>query len=123
MRRLITSAPVIVSCAVMFCLLSLALSICLNDVEWFQASGALVTVGGVLLAARKVLRLGFEEFMRDERTIDGGSFIPTDEEKEQNRQFRLDVKAYSWSVCLLVAGTVIWAYGGIILRAFGLSGE
>ena len=116
MRRALTNFHGVVLFAVLFCLLSLGLSAWLNDVEWFQASGAVVTVGGVLLAARKLIRLGIEEFLRDEKTIDGGHIEPTPEEIEQNRQFELDIKSYRWSVALLIIGTLVWAYGGIALR-------
>ncbi|MDO9228403.1 MAG: hypothetical protein Q7U03_02440 [Syntrophales bacterium] len=75
-----------------------------------------MTVGGVILAARKIIRLGYEEFMKGEKTIDGGNFVPTPEEIEQSKQFELDIKAYRWSIRLLIAGTLIWAYGGIVLR-------
>jgi hypothetical protein len=87
------------------------LSDCLDDVEWFQASGAVVTVGGILLAARRIIRLGLDEFLREEKTIDGGYIEPKPEEIERNRQFELDVKSYRWSVALLIAGTLVWAYG------------
>ncbi|MCE8051270.1 hypothetical protein HOP61_08210 [Halomonas daqingensis] len=116
MRRALTNFYCVFLFSVLICLLSLGLSLWLNDVEWFQASGAVVTVGGVLLAARKIIRLGLEEFLRDESTIDGGHIEPTPEEIEHNRQFELDVKSYRWSVALLIVGTLVWAYGGIGLR-------
>lgn len=80
MRRALTNFYCVFLFSVLICLLSLGLSVWLNDVEWFQASGAVVTVGGVLLAARKIIRLGLEEFLRDESTIDGGHIDPTPEE-------------------------------------------
>ena len=99
---------------------SLLLSIIKIDVEWFQASGAVVTIGGVILAARKIIRLGIEEFVRDEQTIDGGNFIPTPEEKESQKQFENDINSYKCSITLLVVGTLIWAYGGIVLKLCGV---
>lgn len=122
MKFLITNSYCIVFFSALTCLLSLSLSIYLNDVEWFQASGAVVTVGGVLLAARKVIRLGIKEFIRDERIIDLGHIVPTPEEIEKGRQFKLDVNAYKWSIKLLIFGTFTWAYGGIILKATGVGG-
>ena len=78
----------------MFSVFSLLLSIIKIDVEWFQASGAVVTIGGVIFAERKIIRLGIEEFVRDEQTIDGGNFIPTPEEKESQKQFENDINSY-----------------------------
>ena len=100
----------------LFSALSLVLSIFENDVEWFQASGSVITIGGVILAARRIIRLGIEEFMRDEKTIDGGHIEPTAEEIEAEKQFEKDIDSYKWSVVLLIIGTLIWAYGGIVLR-------
>lgn len=104
-----------------FTLLSLSMSIALCDVEWFQASGAIVTLGGVLLAARKIIRLGYEDFVRDERTLDGGTMDErTPEQLEASRQFDLDMQAYPQSIFLIITGTLIWAYGGILLRYLGI---
>lgn len=120
MRHLLYNIFFIVACSAVIAVLSFVASVCLNDVEWFQASGALMTAGGVLLAARKIIRLGHKEFMKNEKTIDGGHFEPTPEENEQSRQFDLDIRAYRWSIGLLIVGTLIWAYGGIVLRFAGV---
>ena len=116
MRRTLTNFYGVLLVSVLVCLLSLGLSVWLNDEEWFQASGAVVTIGGVLLAARKIIRLGLEEFLRVETTTDLGHLEATTDEVEQMRQFELDVKSYRWSVALLTFGTLVWAYGGIALR-------
>ena len=116
MRKAFTNTTLIILLVSLFSALSLALSMFENDVEWFQASGAVVTIGGVILAARKIIRLGIEDFMRDEQTIDGGHFEPTAEEIEAQKQFEKDIDSYKWSVLLIIVGTLIWAYGGIVLR-------
>ncbi|HBQ29025.1 MAG TPA: hypothetical protein DD719_06520 [Desulfotomaculum sp.] len=120
MRHLLSNTCFIAACSAVIAVLSFVASVCLNDVEWFQASGAIMTVGGVLLAARKIVRLELEEFMKNEKTIDGGLFEPTPEENEQSRQFDLDIRAYRWSIGLVIVGTLIWAYGGIVLRFAGV---
>ncbi|MEY8215061.1 MAG: hypothetical protein RPR97_11360, partial [Colwellia sp.] len=87
----------IVSSAIVFSMLALVQSVCLNDVEWFQASGAVVTVAGVLLAARKIIRLGIEDFIRNEKIIDLGHINPTPEEIEADNEFKADIQAYKFS--------------------------
>jgi drug/metabolite transporter (DMT)-like permease len=113
---LLSNIYIIPACSTAIAFLLLAISFCMKDVEAFQLSGAVMTVGGLLLAARKIIRLGSEESMNDEKTKDGGHFVPTPEEIEQSRQCELDIKANMWGIGLLVAGTLIWAFGGIVLR-------
>jgi len=91
MKIVFTNTKLIIVVVAFFSVFSLVLSIIKLDVEWFQASGAVVTIGGVILAARKIIRLGIEEFMRDEQTIDGGHFETTPEEIESQRQFEKDI--------------------------------
>ena len=120
MKYILTNTKLIILGVALFSAFSLVLSIIKTDVEWFQASGAVVTIGGVILAARKIIRLGIEEFMRDEQTIDAGSLKPTSEEIESQKQFKNDINSYKWSVVLLIVGTLVWAYGGIVLRLCGV---
>jgi len=120
MKVLLTNTNVIIVASFLFTLSSLAFSIVRLDVEWFQASGAVVTIGGVLLAARQIIRLGIQEFIRDEQAIDGGHFKPTPEEIESQNQFEKDIYSYKWSIVLLMIGTLVWAYGGIVLRLCGV---
>lgn len=120
MRYLLSNIYLLVALACFACIGSLVLSLHLSDPEWFQASGALVTVAGVLLAARKLVRLGLKDFIRSEKDIDYGSIQPTPAEVEHNRQFELDIKSYRWSIRLLIVGTFIWAYGGLIMRSVGI---
>lgn len=120
MKVLLTNTNFIIVASFLVTLLSLTFSIVRLDVEWFQASGAVVTICGVLLAARKIIRLGIEEFIRDEQTIDGGHFEPTPKEIESQNQFEKDIHSYKWSIVLLMIGTLVWAYGGIVLRLCGV---
>ncbi len=113
---MLTNTKIIIIASLLFAIFSLSLSIFKSDVEWFQASGAIVTIGGVILAARKIIRLGIKEFIRDEQTIDGGQDPPTPGEIESQSQYEKDISSYRWSIILLIVGALIWAYGGIILR-------
>ncbi len=122
MKSIFTNTTLIIIFSSIFCILSLFISINKNDVEWFQASGAITTIAGVILASRKIIRLGIEDFIKDEQTIDLGSINPTPEEIESDMQFKKDIEAYHFSIWLLIIGTFIWAYGGIILRSLNFSG-
>ena len=79
-----------------------------------------MVIAGVILAARRLIRLGYEGYVRDKQTIDGGTFPSTDGGKKAEREFREDERAYQWSLWLLVAGTFIWAYGSLSLKWAGL---
>ncbi len=120
MKSIFTNVKFIIIFSFLFGILSLSLSIYKNDVEWFQASGAIITICGVILASRKIIRLGIENFIKDEQTTDGGSFSPTQAEIESDKQVKKDIDAYHISIWLLIIGTFIWAYGGIILRSLNL---
>lgn len=104
-----------------FSVISYSLSVSRKDPEWFQASGAVMTIGGIVLANREALRIGFNCFINRTIVIGGGSFgDPTPEEKKENRQDRLDRASYCLSIILMLIGTAIWAYGGIFLRSIGV---
>ena len=118
MRRLMINIYVVTVCSILYVIASFAVSVHFKNIELFQASGAILTLAGVLLAARKIIRLGFKKFMQDEETIDGGHFPSTAEEEEQTKEFKMDMKAYKWSILLILIGTIIWAYGGVGLRLF-----
>ena len=120
MKFIFTNSKIIITFSFLFSIISFFFSIYKNDAEWFQASGAIVTIGGVVLASRKIIRLGIENFIKDEETIDGGSFSPTSNEIESDNQFKKDIDAYHFSIFLLIIGTLIWAYGGTIIKMLGL---
>ena len=120
MSKVFTNVNLVLVFTIIFSIVSLMISIAINDVEWFQASGAVVTVAGVLLASRKIIRLGIEEFIKCETIIVCGSIVPTPEEIESSEQLASDLLAYKYSIWLIIVGTLIWAYGGIILKLFSV---
>lgn len=85
-----------------------------GDWSWFGRSGSVVTVIGVLLTARPLIRLGFDEWFRSESVINGGSFDPSAEEIEEGRQGRLDARASSIGIYMAIIGAIIWGYGDLI---------
>jgi len=68
---------------------------------------------GVMLNIRPLLRMGFAEWLRSQNVIDGGGF-DTAEEIEENQQTTLDANASRIGSWMVVAGTIVWAYGDLI---------
>lgn len=85
-----------------------------GDWSWFGRSGSIVTVIGVLLTARPLIRLGFDEWFRSESVISGGSFEPSAIEIEEGRQNGLDARASSIGIYMAIIGAIIWGYGDLI---------
>lgn len=113
-KKVLTNIVSVVIFVIAYCGVSFYIAWALRDADVFAASGAIMTIGGVLLAARKLVRLGYRDFLKDARTIDLGSIEPTEEEIKKEAEEELDFKAYKTSIVLLVIGTLIWAYGGFI---------
>ena len=114
-RKLATNIPFIVLIAVGSPIFSILLSLCKADIEWFQASGAVVTLCGVILAARKLIRLKLDGFIRDENTHDGGILDPEKDGSESSDEFSSDMRAYNLSFWFIGIGTLIWAYSNLFL--------
>jgi len=74
----------------MVVVISLAASAHTGQWHWFGRAGSVMTICGVILTIRPIIRLGLKEWIRVEHTIDGGSFEPTAEEIEADRQSVLD---------------------------------
>ena len=111
MKNLLINTKFIIAASFLISLFSLFFDIVQLNSEWFSASGGILTIGGVLLAARKIFRLGIKEFISDMQIIDGNPLS-----KELQTQFEKDIQSYRWSIWLFIIGTLIWAYGGIVLR-------
>ena len=82
--------------------------------HWFGRSGAILTMAGVLLSVRPLIRMGFSEWYRSMSVIDCGHLEPTPEEIEAERQSNLDATASRIGVYMAVIGTLVWAYGDLI---------
>ncbi len=116
MKKYLTNIQTIFTFSVVWVLGSFAVSFFAHDWTWFGRSGAILTLSGAVLAVRPLLRMGVEEFYRDQHTIDGGHVEPTPEEVEAERQGQLDVRASHIGFWFVVIGTIIWAYGDLIQR-------
>ena len=84
-----------------------------NNSLWFTGSGAWVTIIGVVLTARPLIRMGYSKWKESLKIIDCGSLFPTLEETEEEIQLDQDAKAYTIGLCMSVIGTLILTFGGL----------
>ncbi len=77
---------------------------------WVVFAGAII--------ARPIIRLGYRSWYQFSQTIDGGSFVPTTEERERERQNGIDANCVQvFGPLLALLGTVLWAYGDLAANA------
>lgn len=104
-----------------FITLHLSLSIWRDDWVWFQRSGSLITLMGILLTGRIIFRLkGASKPILYTTKILGstsdGRLITQDppERIESKRQNKLDEASLFHGQILLIIGCLIWGYGDLI---------
>lgn len=114
MRRLFSNIGFLIAASALIVLASAAASLWSNQWHWFGRSGAILTIAGVLLTFRPLVRMGLDEWLRSQSIIDGGSFVPTEEETEADRQAKIDGSASKLGITLAIVGTLVWAYGDLI---------
>ena len=85
---------------------------------WFGRSGAIVTMAGVILSLRPMLRVGFNKWVELYHEFDAGKIIETPEEIEEKKQVKLDVIASYTGAFLTIIGTLIWGYGDLLDKIF-----
>lgn len=103
---------VIISCA--WLILSFVFSIKTGQWLWFQRSGGFVVCFGALLSIRRLVRLGLNGLFIHENTIDGGHATQTPEERESDRQLKLDISAMHFGFIMLLIGTLVCSYGDLL---------
>jgi len=84
-----------------------------TDWRWFARSGSVEGIIGAVLVSRSILRLSSAERVRIRRM----NVVETFTEEERADQER-DAIAVQIGVVLLVAGTLIWAYGDLLQLVF-----
>jgi hypothetical protein len=82
--------------------------------HWFGRSGSIVTIAGLFVSLRPLLRIGFAQWHKALRIINGGNFEPTHEEIEEDKQSELDARASKVGFLMTWAGTLIWGYGDLL---------
>lgn len=114
MRRVFSSIEFLVAISSVIVLLSAAGSLWSNQWHWFGRSGAILTIAGLLLTFRPLVRLGLSELLRSQSNKDLGGLVDTPEETEAARQVKIDGIASVLGVSMAIFGTLVWAYGDLV---------
>ena len=114
MKKALSNIYLVVGFAVLALLVSATASCLTHKWHWFGRAGAIVTMAGVLLSVRPLVRMGLPAWLQSQSIIDGGHVPPTNEEVEASQQEKLDAMAAQIGVVMAFVGTLIWAYGDLI---------
>ena len=114
MLKSLSNIKLVIGFAALVVLVSFFVSFTTSSWHWFGRSGAILTIAGVILSTRPLIRLGFSEWLRSLQIIDCGHIIPTQEEIEAEVQSNKDASAFHIGVYMTLIGTLIWAYGDLI---------
>ena len=101
-------------------ILSFYIAIQGHKLDYFTRSGAIVTLCGLLMTFREYLRGTRDLYWRDRGFADQPAFkwIANPMEAKMKAQ-RADAKALRTGIWYTVGGTIIWAYGDLLLSAIG----
>jgi hypothetical protein len=111
---LLTSITAMILAAFLSVTFSATGALVTSDWNWFARSGALVTVCGVILSVRPIIRKGYKGWLASLRVIDGGSLEPTPEEREESRQLDIDARAIWIGALMALGGALLSAYGDLV---------
>lgn len=93
---------------------SLIFSFMTNQWHWFGRSGSWLTIIGVLMSSRPLIRLGLKDWIISQQTIDLGHITPTPEEILEETEHKLDALAFKLGIIISITGTLVWAYGDLL---------
>lgn len=110
----LTDIAAMLSLAFLSVLFSVVVSVMASDWSWLARSGAMVTVCGVVLSVRPIIRKGYRAWLESLRVIDYGSIVPTPAEIEESRQLDIDARAVWVGAMMALAGALLGAYGDLL---------
>jgi hypothetical protein len=114
MKRLFSNIEFLVTTSWLILIVSVGASVWSNQWHWFGRAGAILTIAGLLLTFRPLVRLGLAEFLRSQSNKDLGGLVDTPEETEAARQTKIDGTASVMGVSMAIFGTLVWAYGDLV---------
>lgn len=117
-KKLLANISFITSVGLIWMAISLAGSAYSGHWLWFSRAGSIMTICGVILTIRPVIRLGIKKWIKMQNEIDGGFFDPTPEEVEIKKQADLDNVALYIGAVLTLFGAIIWGYGDLVVCFF-----
>jgi hypothetical protein len=116
MWNLLTNIKLLIFIGISSPVILIIISIITREWHWFQRSGAIIVIAGALLSSRKIIRKSKAELFKDETVMNMGHFVPTEKEKKEEKQIEKDIKAFKWGPWFLMFGTIIWAFGDLIIK-------
>lgn len=114
MNEFLSNIWLLVTIAILAVTISILASCMTCKWHWFGRSGAILTMSGVLLSIRPLVRMGLKEWIRSLSTINGGNFLATTAEIKDEMQSKQDAVAFQLGAVMILLGTLIWAYGDLI---------
>jgi hypothetical protein len=114
-RKFFTSIPVLFGLTLAPFCISVWLSIYTHNWSWMVRTGSFLMIGGGLMMARKLIRLGIRGIVNEVWVSNGGSYEPLKPFGVANsREQQLDRLSFLWGVLFVVVGLLLWAYGDFI---------
>ncbi len=94
--------------------IGIAASLVAGEWHWFSRSGAVVVLIGVLMSARRCVRIGFKGLRQDETAIDCKPSLQASEQKNTEKEHSQDIGAAQRGIWVAVVGTLIWGFGDLL---------
>lgn len=94
--------------------IGIAASLVAGEWHWFARSGAVVVLIGVLMSARKCVRVGFEGLLQDPTAVDCNPSLQASEHKNTEKEHNQDIGAAQRGIWVAVVGTIIWGFGDLL---------
>ena len=114
MRKLLSRPLLWISFATVSLALHLELSWCTRDHTLVARCGASWVVFGSAIIARPIIRMGYRKWYQATRIIDGGHFVQSAEDIEEEQQSAIDARCVQvLGPVVAVLGTILWAYGDL----------
>ena len=108
MREIFSNTYLICFTAILVLGGNLYYSIVTNQAHWFQRSGSIVVLLGVLIVARPVIRLG-KNYQNEDWNLP--------DETDEGKKVLLDQRSeYIIGPIVAVIGTIVWGYGDLLLK-------
>ena len=99
----------LILCAITFPIISFIIDINHHRADWFERSGAITAIIGVILASRSIKKHNQKFFTNIERNDLGKEMLHT-----SIPQLRID----KWTLVISIIGTLIWSYGDKVIELF-----
>ena len=99
----------LILCAIAFPIISFTIDINHHRADWFERSGAITAIIGVILASRSIKKHNQKFFTNIERNDLGKEMLHT-----SIPQLRID----KWTLVISIIGTLIWSYGDKFIELF-----